>query len=231
MHIFYTYCILFCTVIKSWSKQYNLQCNVWKQFQFQYANFSFIKQAIWQMFCCICLKITFSFNKNVWNQNYRIIYLSKCMHPLVLSNFWHANMPVNSLRPRQNGRHFADDIFKCIFLNENVWIPIKISLKFVSKGPINNIPSLIQIMAWRRPGDKPLSEPMMVSLLTHICVTRPQWVNLWVLPLCSGALYIQNHKLYIQIYNLNTTFGSQISTPGILSTLWIFCLSVWSSSM
>ena len=34
-------------------------------------------------------------------------------------------------------------------------------------------------MAWRRPGDKPLSEPMMVSLLTHICVTRPQWVNTW----------------------------------------------------
>ena len=32
-------------------------------------------------------------------------------------------------------------------------------------------------MAWRRPGDKPLSEPMMVSLLTHICVARPQWVN------------------------------------------------------
>ena len=37
--------------------------------------------------------------------------------------------------------------------------------------------ALVQIMAWRRPGDKPLSEPMMVSLLTHICVTRPQWVN------------------------------------------------------
>ena len=85
---------------------------------------------------------------------------------------------VNTLRPRQNGRHFADDIFKCMFLNENVWIPIKISLKFVPKGPINNIPALVQIMAWRRPGDKPLSEPMMVSLLTHICVTRPQWVNI-----------------------------------------------------
>ena len=37
----------------------------------------------------------------------------------------------NTLRPRQNGRHFADDIFKWIFLNENVWIPIEISLKFV----------------------------------------------------------------------------------------------------
>ena len=83
----------------------------------------------------------------------------------------------NTLRPRQNGRHFADDIFKCIFLKENVWIPIKISLKFDPKGPINNIPALVQIMAWRRPGDKPLYEPTMVSLLTHICYTRPQWVN------------------------------------------------------
>ena len=85
---------------------------------------------------------------------------------------------VNTLRPRQNGRHFADDIFKCILLNKNVWIPIKISMKFVPKGPINNIPALVQIMAWRRPGDKPLSEPMMVSLTMHICVTRPQWVKL-----------------------------------------------------
>ena len=39
---------------------------------------------------------------------------------------------------------------------------IKISLKFVPKGPIDNNPELIQIMAWRQPGDKPLSEPMMV---------------------------------------------------------------------
>ena len=82
----------------------------------------------------------------------------------------------NTLRPRQNGRHFADDIFKCIFLNENVSIAIKISLKFVPKGPISNIPSLVQIMAWRRPGNKPLSEPMMARL--HICVTRPQWVKI-----------------------------------------------------
>ena len=73
----------------------------------------------------------------------------------------------NTLRPRQNRRHFADDVFKCNFLNENVWIPIKISLKFVPKGPINNIPALVQIMACRRSGDKPLSEPMMVSLPTH----------------------------------------------------------------
>ena len=79
---------------------------------------------------------------------------------------------LNSLRPRPNRRHFADDIFKCIFENENEWFSPRISLKFVSKVRFNNIPALVQIMAWRRPGDKPLSEPMMVSLLTHICVTR-----------------------------------------------------------
>ena len=81
---------------------------------------------------------------------------------------------VNTLRLRQNGRHFADDTFNRIFMNENVRISIKFSLKFVPKGPVNNIPALVQITAWCRPGDKPLSEPVMVSLLTHICVTRPQ---------------------------------------------------------
>ena len=84
---------------------------------------------------------------------------------------------INTLRPRQDGRHFPDDIFKWIFLNENVWISINISLKFVPTGPISNIPTLVQVMAWWRTGDKPLSEPMWPRLTTHICVTLPQWVN------------------------------------------------------
>ena len=86
-------------------------------------------------------------------------------------------MLFNTLRPRQNGRHFPDDIFKCIFLTENVCISIKISLKFAPKVPINNIPALGQIMAWRRRGDMPLSEPMKDYLLMHICITWPQWVD------------------------------------------------------
>ena len=57
---------------------------------------------------------------------------------------------------------FVNNIFKCIFLKENVWILIKISLKFVLNGPIDNKSALVQIMAWHQPGDKPLSEPMMV---------------------------------------------------------------------
>ena len=62
---------------------------------------------------------------------------------------------LHSLRPRQNERQFADDIFNYISLIENIWVTIKISLKFVPEGPINNIPTLVRIMAWRRPGDKP----------------------------------------------------------------------------
>ena len=66
---------------------------------------------------------------------------------------------------------FADDTFKCIFFNKSVRIVIKISLKSVLKVPINNIQALVQIMAWCRPGDKPLPEPMVVRLPMYICVT------------------------------------------------------------
>ena len=55
----------------------------------------------------------------------------------------------------------ADDNFKCIFLNENDRILIWISLKLIPKSPIDNKPALVQVMAWRRIGDKPLSEPML----------------------------------------------------------------------
>ena len=85
--------------------------------------------------------------------------------------------PINTLRPGQDGRHLADDIFTRIFFNENCCILIKFSLKYVRKDPNDNNPALVQIMAWRRSGDKPLSEPMMISLPTHIRGTRPQSVK------------------------------------------------------
>ena len=68
---------------------------------------------------------------------------------------------LNTLRPRQNRRHFADDILKCIFFNKNHRISIQNSIKYVSMGLIDNIPTLVQIMAWHRAADKPLSEAMM----------------------------------------------------------------------
>ena len=70
---------------------------------------------------------------------------------------------VNSSPPEQNGRHLANDIFKCIFLNEKFCILIKISLKFVPEGPIDSNQALDKTMAWHRIGNKPLSEPMLSS--------------------------------------------------------------------
>ena len=88
-----------------------------------------------------------------------------------------ASLSFNALRPRRNGRHF-----QTTFSNAFSWMEIlEFSLKFhwnlflVVQN--NNIPSLVQIMAWRRPSNKPLSETTMGSLMTHICVTRPQWVK------------------------------------------------------
>ena len=69
------------------------------------------------------------------------------------------------LRIEQNGRHFTDDMFKRIFLNENVLIWNKISLKYVPWDLIDNMPALVAIMAWRRSGDKPLSKPMLTQLV------------------------------------------------------------------
>ena len=97
------------------------------------------------------------------------------------------------MRPRQNGHQFPDENFRCIFLNENIKISIKISLKFVPKRPINNVPALVQIMAWRRRGDKSLSEPLMVSLLMHICVTASLGLN-------ELRYYRTSHR-YITLYS------------------------------
>ena len=106
--------------------------------------------------------------------------------------------------------HFLDNIFKCIFLNENVCISFKISLKFVPMGPIKSIPALVEIMAWRRTGDKPLSEPVMVILPTHIWVIQPQWVK--ENQLCHSFCHWIQQAAFAwrdqQLYNLLCNFSS-----------------------
>ena len=59
-----------------------------------------------------------------------------------------------------------------MFLNENVRISIRISLKFVPKGPIDNKSAFVQVMAWRRTGDKPLPEQMLTKF-TDVYLRRP----------------------------------------------------------
>ena len=86
-----------------------------------------------------------------------IMFVSSVLYPL----FIYEPTYLKPSSPRQNGRHFADDIFWCFFVNEKFCILIKISPKFVPNGQIDYNPALVQIMAWSRIGDKPLSEPVL----------------------------------------------------------------------
>ena len=108
-----------------------------------------------------------------------VVVIMKCSPRNTINMYFLCLSYLIALTPRQNGRRFTDDIFKCILLNGNVGIrntfPLKVVPKVVLKG---QIPTLVQIMAWRRPGDKPLLGLMTVSLLAHICVTRLQWVKI-----------------------------------------------------
>ena len=171
--------------------------NPWLSARLQYVQcISLMKSSEWSL-----LSMRNAFNSTTYaisvstNDNKRKFILT------FLQNY-SAHKGFNTLRPRQNERHFADDVFKLIFLNENVRISIDISLKFVPKDQINNIPSLVQIMAWRRPGDKPLSEAMLVSSLTHICVTLPQWVNCIV-----SSTHLHQEMPYLSPDNSTCCYG------------------------
>ena len=116
---------------------------------------------------------------------------------------------INSSPPGQNGRHFADNVFRCIFVNEKFFIMIKFSLKFVPKGQIDNNTALVEIMAWRRIGNKPLSEPYQCwpDSLTHISSSRGRWVKqrLYVYILgWTAFLRLSTHThMHIWLYRLN----------------------------
>ena len=111
---------------------------------------------------------TFQANKN--KENVRVSYCCPFVRGIHL---WPEGSPYKgTVRlphwPRQNGPHFADYIFRSTFLNENICSSLKISMRFVSKALNNNIAALVHIMAWLRPGDKPLCESLMVRLPRYI---------------------------------------------------------------
>ena len=86
---------------------------------------------------------------------------------------------IKTFPPRQNGRHFADNIFRSIFMNEKFWILIKISLKFVSQGPIENNPASVDIMTWRLIGNKPLlifGAIGFQSDMEYVTELKPWWI-------------------------------------------------------
>ena len=131
-------------------------------------------------------------------------------------------------------------------------------MKFVLTGPINNIPALVKIVAWYRPGDKPLSRSMMVSLLMHTCVTRPQWINqatgldAWASRVKCPARFVSHlHEICIYIYIwvvyslcffcclfitvtwwyvwcIEWASGNQEEVRACLVTLWLSIISCYS---
>ena len=105
----------------------------------------------------------------------------------------------NSSPPGQNGRHFADDTFREIFMNEKFCKSIRISLKFVAKVSIDNNWALVKIMTWHRLGDKPLSEPMI-----HWCI----YVALGGDEIKYTQAQIYKHRFIIQNYNNHKCYSS-----------------------
>ena len=99
-----------------------------------------------------------------YTQSFALFWFIVASVGIAIRDLFFISFRVTSLEPMHScyvpRRHF-----QVHFFNENVWIPTKISLKFLPKGAITNIPALVQVMAWRRSGDKPLSEPMVVRLL------------------------------------------------------------------
>ena len=151
------------------------------------------------------------------------------------------------MRLRHNGRHFRE-IFKYIFLNKNVGISIKVSMKFVPKGPINDIPALVQIMAWRRPddnngccrtGDKPLYEPLLVtfnklmiwywSLLVKRQTKNSSFIVHMMMPLSCRTIKNNHSNQMKKIGSQTIKVLSYYSTHGIIfqhhSTLCMLCCS------
>ena len=140
---------------------------------------------------------------------------------------------LNTLRWRQNGRQFPDDKFKCISFDENVWISLKMSMKFVPKVRINNITSLVLIMAWCGQATSHYLNQWWFILLTHICVTWPRWVNschveyIWrIIKICFSFLNTETAQVVEML--LHERQGPTYPTKSIPRLLMVWCLGIRS---
>ena len=146
-----------------------LRFSIFTRSLYRMATFSVILaeclQFMYRMFCL---------TRRIPHSIARIQLLARAMPGFVVIRYWSllpffpgeyifAPIPVNILRARQNGRHFPDDIFRPSFLKENARISIQIWFKFVPRDSVGNTSALVQVMAWRRTGAKPLREAMLTK--------------------------------------------------------------------
>ena len=114
-------------------------------------------------------------------------------YAVIVKKFQDSRQPsFNTLRPRQNGQNFADDIFKYIVMNGNCYVVTQISLKFVPKDATDHEWALVQKMDWHQTGHKPLSGPMIS------CFTRSE---------SREFLWIHRFCISIYILRLSITIG------------------------
>ena len=127
-----------------------------------------------------------------------------------------ATQYIDILTPWGRGRNFADDIFKCILINANIGFPLKISQKFVAKVQINNIPTLIQIMACRLFGAKPLSEQKYSSIGSDNCSSLLRCEPL------SEPMMVSYLRIYesLGLSELNGTWRTCVSCEAINMYRW-----------
>ena len=153
-------CMSFVAIYKNISSQFNLCLLCWIHFQ----------KSLWKtMTALLCEVNTMVAANNVMTEaevailnHVQLVAIARQYWQYLKGTRWNQVKPIS---PGQNGRHFADDVFKHIFVNSKKnCILIWISLKVVPTGPIDNKPPLVPVMAWRRTGDKPLPEPMLTQL-------------------------------------------------------------------
>ena len=153
-------------------------------------SYIFIKENTFEMVICQIASIL------SWPQYYN--------HGLTLICIRYRRLPLNraslymqwyiciiTLRPRQDGRHFAADIVICIFFNENFRTLNKILLKYVSKGLFNNVAAIVQIIMWCQTGNKSLSEAMLqyfIATYMHHLVSM-RYADLTCTAICNYAIY------------------------------------------
>ena len=121
-------------------------------------------------------------------------------------------------------------VWKCINL-------IKISLKFIPKGPFNNTPALVQIMAWCQTGNKPLSEPMMVSL--HASLGLNELTSMKVYQYSSSAMaavqiILLHMSVYFEYHHINNNaymFHNIFYSYNDLTSTYIQCGAIITQSI
>ena len=158
----------------------------------------------WKCFISMMFLFKSTFGDNIFNFYQGVLFNSNIIKRTwinidISKHKWRTRNSIsssNSSPPVQNGRHFVDDIFRCIFVNEKFCDLIESTLKIVHKGPVDNNTALVQTMAWHQISDRPLSEPMLTRFTDSYMWHWGRWFDkcVYMQPCCFIA-----HDVYGEV--------------------------------